>query len=126
MRNVWMIISGLAVVVAIGGAVYYFFPKQSDTSNESLLSSPERQVTVVPNENPLLTADAGLFDRWIPFYPIRCDEIVFDKVDPKKNFSFCIGEIKRRVARATGYQLSNDEVLDPRVNARWHEVMGSK
>ncbi|WP_255296275.1 hypothetical protein [Xanthomonas citri] len=37
MRNVWMIVSGLAVVVAIGGAVYYFFPEQpaGKTSNDA-------------------------------------------------------------------------------------------
>ena len=126
MRNLWMIISGLAVVVGIGGSVYYFFPKQSDTSNASLLSSTDSHVFVVPSENPLLTADEAQFDRWIPFYPIRCGEIVFDNVDPKHNFSFCIDEIKRRVARGTRYQLSNDEVLDSRVKARWHQVAGSK
>ncbi|MDS0836430.1 hypothetical protein N5945_13780, partial [Xanthomonas citri pv. punicae] len=60
MRNVWMIISGLTVVVAIGGAVYYFFPKQpaATTSNMPQPPSPDSRVLVVPAGNPLLTADA--------------------------------------------------------------------
>ena len=129
MRNVWIIISGLAVGVAIGWSVYYFFLKQSDTSNVSLLSSLENYVPVLANENPLLTANVGQLDKWIPFYPIQCGEIVFEKADPKDKelyFSFCIGEIKSRVALETGHQLSNDEILNPRVKAHWHEVMESK
>ncbi|MEN9140400.1 MULTISPECIES: hypothetical protein [Xanthomonas] len=129
MRNVWMIVSSLAVVVAIGGAVYYFFPKQpaATTSNVPQLPSTDSRVLVVPAGNPLLAADANQFGRWVPLYPIRCGEIVFDKADPRApNFSFCIGEIKKRVTTATGYQLSRDDVLDSRVKVHWHEVMGAK
>lgn len=132
MRNVWMIVSGLAVVVAIGGAVYYFFPKQpaepvTTTSNVPQLPSTDSHVLVVPDGNPLLTADRGQFDRWVPFYPIRCGEIVFEKTDPKaQHFAFCIGEIRRRVARATEKQLSREDVLDPRVKMHWQEVKGAK
>ncbi|MBV6816207.1 hypothetical protein ACE15N_23100 (plasmid) [Xanthomonas campestris pv. passiflorae] len=129
MRNVWMIVSSLAVVVAIGGAVYYFFPKQpaAITSNVPQLPSTDNRVLVVPAGNPLLTADANQFGRWVPLYPIRCGEIVFDKAEPRApNFSFCIGEIKKRVTTATGYQLSRDDVLDSRVKVHWHEVMGAK
>ncbi|MBO9757360.1 hypothetical protein [Xanthomonas phaseoli] len=129
MRNVWMIVSSLAVVVAIGGAVYYFFPKQlaATTSNVPQLPSTDNRVLVVPAGNPLLTADANQFGRWVPLYPIRCGEIVFDKADPRApNFSFCIGEIKKRVTTATGYQLSRDDVLDSRVKVHWRDVMGAK
>ncbi|MGX8287805.1 hypothetical protein CAI18_23230 (plasmid) [Xanthomonas citri pv. punicae] len=129
MRNVWMIVSGLAVVVAIGGAVYYFFPEQpaGKTSNVQQLPSNDGHVLVAPAGNPLLNADANQFGRWVPLYPIRCGEIVFDKADPRApNFSFCIGEIKRRVTTATGYQLSREDVLDYRVKAHWREVMGAK
>ncbi|MEN9119151.1 hypothetical protein [Xanthomonas euvesicatoria] len=132
MRNVWMLVSGLAVVVAIGGAVYYFFPKQpagqtAAAPNAQLSPSTDSRVLVVPTGSPLLTADANQFGRWVPLYPIRCGEIVFDKADPKApNFSFCIGEIKKRVTTATGYQLSREDVLDSRVKAHWHEVMGAK
>ncbi|MET3148699.1 UNVERIFIED_ORG: hypothetical protein ABIB63_004559 [Xanthomonas axonopodis] len=68
MRNVWMIVSSLAVVVAIGGAVYYFFPKQlaATTSNVPQLPSTDNRVLVVPAGNPLLTADANQFGRWVP------------------------------------------------------------
>ncbi|SAL75428.1 hypothetical protein AWB67_04759 [Caballeronia terrestris] len=133
MRNVWMIVSGLATVVAIGGAVYYFFPKQpaepivSDASNVPQHPSTGSRVLVVPAGNPLLTADAAQFSRWVSLYPIRCGEIVFEKADPKaKNYSFCIAEIRRRVATATGQQLSRDDVLDPRVRVHWREVTGAK
>lgn len=129
MRNVWMIVSSLAVVVAIGGAVYYFFPKQlaATTSNVPQLPSTDNRVLVVPAGNPLLTADANQFGRGGPLYPIRCGEIVFDKADPRApNFSFCIGEIKKRVTTATGYQLSRDDVLDSRVKVHWRDVMGAK
>ncbi|MBV6885916.1 hypothetical protein Xkhy_21135 [Xanthomonas axonopodis pv. khayae] len=129
MRNVWMIVSGLAVVVAIGGAVYYFFPKQpaATTSNVPQLPSTDNRMFVVPAGNPLLHADANQFGRWVPLYPIRCGEIVFDTADPKApNFSFCVGEIKKRVTTATGYQLSREDVLDSRVKAHWREVMGAK
>ncbi|MBD4463558.1 hypothetical protein GUG82_02230, partial [Xanthomonas citri pv. citri] len=63
MRNVWMIVSGLAVVVAIGGAVYYFFPKQSaaTTSNVPQPPSTDNRVLVVPAGNPLLKADKAQF-----------------------------------------------------------------
>ncbi|KUF27371.1 hypothetical protein, partial [Xanthomonas phaseoli] len=109
--------------------VYYFFPKQlaATTSNVPQLPSTDNRVLVVPAGNPLLTADANQFGRWVPLYPIRCGEIVFDKADPRApNFSFCIGEIKKRVTTATGYQLSRDDVLDSRVKVHWRDVMGAK
>ena len=82
------------------------------------------QVLVVPAGNPLLTADARQFGMWIPVYPIRCGEIVFQQADPRaRNFSFCVDEIKRRVATATHQHLRRDEVLDPRVQAHWRDVM---
>lgn len=132
MRNVWIFISGLVVVAAIGGAVYYVFSQQPANLAMPDASVPQMpmadtQVLVVPAGNPLLTADREQFDRWVPLYPIRCGEILFEKVDTKaQHFAFCIGEIKRRVARATEKQLSREDVLDPGVKAHWHEVMGGK
>lgn len=128
MRNVWMLVSGLVVVVAMGRAVYYFFPKPPAEPTEAQVSPlTDSRVLVVQAGNPLLTADANQFGRWVPSYPIRCGEIVFDETDPKApNFSFCIGEIKKRVTTATGYQLSREDVFDSRVKAHWQEVMGAK
>ncbi|RWA36998.1 hypothetical protein [Xylella fastidiosa] len=129
MRNVWMIVSGFVVFVAIGGSVYYFFSKKpvTTTFNVQELPSIDNHVLKAPTGNPLLTANIGQFDRWVPLYPIQCGEIVFDRADPNAlNFSFCIDQIKKRVALGTGYQLSSDDVLDPRVKAHWHEVMRAK
>jgi len=132
MRNVWMLISGLAAVVAIGGSVYYFFPRQPA---ELAVMSPDvrewpftdSRVLVVPAGNPLLTASRGHFDRWVPSYPMRCGKILFENADPKaKHFEFCIREIRDRVAHYTDRQLSREDVLDPRVKVHWKEVMGER
>ncbi|SAK79337.1 hypothetical protein AWB79_05021 [Caballeronia hypogeia] len=131
MRNLWMIVSGLAVVVAIGGAVYYFFPKQPmnpEVSSAAPLAPPSgSSVLVVPASNPLLTADKAQLEQWVSLYPIRCGEIVFEKVDAKsRNFNFCVGEIRRRVTHDTGTAINREEVLDANVRAHWRSVMGSK
>jgi len=132
MRNFWMLISSLAVVVAIGGGVYYIFPRQPA---ELAVMSPgvpqwpstDSRVLAVPAGNPLLTASRAHFDRWVPFYPIRCGKILFEKADPKaKHFAFCIREIRDRVAHYTDRQLSSEDVLDPRVKVHWKEVMGER
>ena len=136
MRNVWAWISGQAVaatvvvvVITIGAGAYYFVSRQwtpppLPDSGAPQMPPVDGQVLVVPAGNPLLTADARQFGMWIPVYPIRCGEILFEKDNTKaQHFAFCIGEIKRRVARATAKQLSREDVLDPRVKAHWHEVM---
>ncbi|WP_250469960.1 hypothetical protein [Caballeronia sp. GAFFF2] len=133
MRNLrWMLISGATLVIAIGGAVYYFFPKQptnqaASVSNDVPPPSKESRMLAVPAGNPLLTADSNQFRRWVPSYPIRCGEIIFEKANPKaSNFSFCVAEIRKRVTTATGYQLSRDDVIDSRVATHWNEVTGAK
>ncbi|WP_445657597.1 hypothetical protein [Achromobacter sp. NCFB-sbj8-Ac1-l] len=129
MRNVWMIVSSFAVAVAIGGAVYYFFPRQPTaiTPSASQMPSTEGHVLILSTGNPLLSAVKGQLDRWVPFYPIRCGEILFEKSDPKaQHFEFCINEIQRRVSGAAGKDLSREDVLDPRVKAHWREVMGAQ
>lgn len=78
-----------------------------------------------PNRNPLLTANIGQLDRWVPLYPVRCGDILFDKPDPTShNFGWCIDEIRKRAGRATDKQLSREDVLDARVKQHWREVMG--
>lgn len=133
MRNVWMLISGLAMVVAIGGSVYYFFPKQSPvnpaepSSIVQLAPLTDSPVLVVPVGNPLLTGSRDQLERWVSLYPIRCGEIVFEKIDVKSwNFNFCIGEIRRRVLHNTGTSISRDDVLDTNVAAHWRKVMVAK
>ncbi|GJH13558.1 hypothetical protein CBA19CS11_31990 [Caballeronia novacaledonica] len=128
----WILVSGAAVVIAIGGAVYYFFPappadQTSNRSNQTQAPSQDSRMLVIPAGNPLLTADANQFGRWVPSYPIRCGEIVFQKATSKvPNYSFCVSEIRKRVTTATGYQLSRDEVIDSRVAAHWREMTGAK
>ncbi len=131
-RFYWMLVSGAAVVIAIGGAVYYFFPTQP---TEPVVSphdaqqppSMDSRVLIVPAGNPLLTADASEFGRWVPSYPIRCGQILFEKANPKApNFSFCVDEVRKRVATSTGHQLSREDVLDGRIKAHWLEVTGGK
>ncbi len=128
MRNVWMIVSGLAIVIVIGGAVYYFFTKRVlnlAEPNASVQQVPltNTRVFVVPAGNPLLTASRAQLAQWVSLYPIRCGEIVFEKVDAKsRNFNFCIGEIRRRVAHDTGTPISREDVLDTNVRVHWREV----
>ncbi|AOX47856.1 hypothetical protein AB870_26510 (plasmid) [Pandoraea faecigallinarum] len=132
MRSVWMVVSGFAMAVAIGGAVYYLLPRQSAEPDAGAFSVPPQpstgnRVLVVPADNPLLTASRGQLDRWVPLYPIRCGEILFEKADAHaKHFSRCVEEIRSRVAHYTGASISRNDVLDPRVKAHWQEVMGAK
>ncbi|WP_250479843.1 MULTISPECIES: hypothetical protein [unclassified Caballeronia] len=128
----WMLVSGAAVVIAIGGTAYYFFQKPTDDQtaklrNEAQSPSADSRIIAFVAGNPLLTADTNQFGRWVPSYPIRCGEVVFQKASSKaSNFGFCIAEIRKRVTTATDYQLSREEVLDSRVAARWREVTGAK
>ncbi|GAB5101357.1 hypothetical protein [Caballeronia sp. HLA56] len=128
----WMLVSGAVVVIAIGGAVYYFFskpPVDQGANQPTAAQSPsaDSRVLVVPAGNPLLTADSKQLNRWVPSYPIRCGDIVFGKGNSKvPNFSFCVAEIQKRVTTVTGYQLSRDEVVDARVAVHWREVTGAK
>ncbi len=129
MRNVWIYISSLAVVVAVGGAVYYFSSMSQTYVGWPNFSVPQisqvaPSVRAVPAGNPLLTANFGQFERWVPRYPIRCGEIVFERADPKvQNYYFCLSEIKRRVATHAQRDIRLSDVLDPRVRARWQQVM---
>jgi hypothetical protein len=132
MRNLWMIISGAALVVGVSGAVYYFFPKQqaNPLGNSQIVDSnspTEMRVLVAPPANPLLSADRDQFKQWVPLYPIRCGEIVFEKADrTDRNFSFCVGQITRRVAMGTGHETKQEEVTDPGVKTHWNEVMRAR
>lgn len=128
MHKVWILVCGLAAVVVIGGAAYFLeMPANPDMPQTAALQLPAENTPwpVVPDANPLLTADARQWSLWVPVYPIPCGEIVFKNVDTKnQQFDFCVDEIRRRVARWTGLPLRRDDVLDTRVKTRWHDVMG--
>jgi hypothetical protein len=132
MCNVWAIISRALVVVAIGGAIYHFLTAQPGapaTSNDSDAEPPAGNTRglVVSTENPLSIANRAQFDRWIPLYPIRCGEIVFEKVDKTdRQFQGCVREIQNRVAHYTDTLITQEDVLDESVRAHWHEVTSVK
>lgn len=124
MRSIWIYLSSAAVLIVIGGTFYHFIPTPSLDlalpSSELQVPLAEPRVLVLPAGNPLLTADALRLDMWIPSYPIPCGEIVLGAGDARaRNFSFCLGEIRNRVARHTRQKLSDEDVLDPRVRAHW-------
>lgn len=130
MHKVWILVSGLVIVVVIGGAAYFLeMPGNSNMPKTAAPQLPahDTPMLVVPGANPLLTADTRQLRMWVPSYPIRCGEIVFENADPKdQNFSFCVGEIRKRVATVTGHPLGSGDVLDSRVKAHWHDVMGAR
>lgn len=125
MRSIWIFLSSVAVVIAIGGAIYHFIPRPGADLEQVSVSDPrvpptEPQVLVIPAGNPLLAADALQLDLWIPRYPIPCGEIVFGAADDRaRHYSFCLSEIRDRVALYAKQKLSKEDVLDPRVRAHW-------
>ena len=126
MRNLhWMLVSGAATVIAIGGATYYFFPKQSASNPEShTVQTPatEPHVLTVPSQNPLLTADKSQFRQWLPPY---CGADIFMQANPEPHkIDVCVSGTITRVTGATGVKLTRSDVLDSRVKAHWREVMG--
>lgn len=105
MRSMWILPFSLVAIILIGGGGYYLFPAR----------------------NPLLTASAGQLHKWVPFYPIRCGEILFEKNDPQTpHYSFCIGEIRKRVAIYVQKDISREDVMDPRVQVHWRQVMSDR
>lgn len=125
MRSIWIFLSSVAVVIAVGGSYYHFIPRPDVDPALPNSSAPpampaEPQLMVLPPGNPLLAANALQLDMWIPSYPIPCGEIVFGAADARaRNFAFCLGEIRSRVAKYAKQELSDQDVLDPRVRAHW-------
>jgi hypothetical protein len=123
MRSVWMFISSLAVVIAIGATAYYFFPKQ-----QAIPAGPfplvDSHLLVLPAGNPLLAADKTQFHRWLPVY---CGADMFLESPPQPHaVEVCVNGTISRVFATTGVRLTRADVLDPRVEAHWREVMGRK
>lgn len=116
MRSIWGLISSLALIIIIGGFVYYSFPGELEIQS---FNSKVR--------NPLLRANAGQFHMWVPSYPLRCGEIVFEKADPKaRHYWICVSEIRKRVAIYAQQDISREDVLNPGVQLRWREVMADR
>lgn len=130
MHKAWILVCSLAIIVVIGGAAYFLqMPAKPEMSKIGTQQQPaaDTPMLVVPGANPLLTADTRQLRMWVPSYPIRCGEIVFENADPRdQNFSFCVDEIRKRVAAVTGHPLGRGDVLDSRVKAYWRDVMGAR
>lgn len=76
------------------------------------------------NENPLVDMNKNGLLRIVPMYPIRCNEIIFEKPDKKSNnFRFCLNEIHRRFRAQTGNEISDTEILDADARNHWLAVM---
>jgi hypothetical protein len=126
MRNLWMLLSGTALVVGLGGLVYYVFPQR--VSTDSVPTAPaspaESNVRILPAQNPLLTATKQQLERWVPTYPLRCGAILFDGVPHRPpDPAFCLHEISKRVMDATGVRLTEDEIRNDQVRTRWAKLM---
>lgn len=129
MRSVWMVVSGFAMAVAIGGVVYYFLPRPPAEPDAGAFSVPPQpstgnRVLVLPAGNPLLTADKSQFRQWMPPF---CGADMFLQVNPQPHkVDVCVNGTISRIAEATGVTLARADVLDPRVKEHWREVMGAQ
>lgn len=127
MRSIWVLISSFAVIIVIGGVAYYSSPEK-----ETRVMLPHLGELEIPSfnsevRNPLMKANPGQFHMWVPSYPLRCGEIVFEKADPKaRNYWICVSEIRKRVAIYAQQGISREDVLAPGVQVRWREVMADR
>lgn len=124
MRSIWVTVSSFAVIAALGGTAYYVSRQETYMAslNPDALQKPQAKTVLAGN--PLLTANIGQFDRWVPSYPINCGQILYETLDTNlRHHSLCIREIRSRVAAYTMQEVSRNDVLDPLVRARWHKVM---
>lgn len=120
MRN-WMLITALAVVISVGGLVYYVFPKSS-VGGANLPS----QVMVQPEQrsgNPLLTATAAQFNVWFPDY---CQAELYMVAKESHHKQVCIRGVMNRVEENMGIRLTEDDILHPAVVAHWKTIGGVK
>jgi len=128
MRSIWIFLSSVAAIVAIGGTAHLISRPEAELAlsgnSELRAMSPERRIPVAPAGNPLLAASELQLDMWIPIYPIPCGEIVFGAADERaRHFSFCVREIRNRVFFHSNLELSDEDVLDPRVRAHWRATV---
>lgn len=119
MRN-WIVISALGMAVAVGGLVYYFFPKLPNEQQEfapNILVQPEQK-----NVNPLLTATNIQFGYW---FPTHCQaELYLQPTESEHTKNVCVFQIKKRVEESTGFQLTTKDIFDPAVLKHWKTVKG--
>lgn len=117
----WVIITSFAIVVAIGGLVYYIFTRtpQANAPGEPL------HVVVKPGQkigNPLLTASSEQFGRW---FPTHCQaDLYFRPTNNAHIRDVCILNVTKRVESITGVRLSRDDIFSPEVLMHWKQVKG--
>lgn len=90
-----------------GGSVYYFVGRGANVAAEAA--------------NPLLTANRAEMLRLVPNFFEPCGAIVFEdaKTSSPRAKEGCVDQIKTSVWHQSQIRLSDDDVLDPRVRARW-------
>lgn len=120
------LVSAVAVGVVI--ATIYIFHEQTPTN--TVIEQPPVAIQPTPaervsNDNPLAVATHEQFRMWVPRFPIPCNEIIYIAPQPEHTeYTFCINLVIDRVADATNTRLTQEDVLDQKVKARWAEVMG--
>lgn len=121
MRNVWMIVSGI-VIVLVGGGAYLLVTKQDMPikSEEVLIPIPEP--IPAATGNPLLSANKALLRQYYPPY-CGADMYIDNPPNPHK-VEVCINGIISRVAKATGVQLTVEDIQNSEVKEHWLKVMG--
>ncbi|SEB26328.1 hypothetical protein [Variovorax sp. YR216] len=113
MRRLWTLIVAFVTGIATGGgAVYILHAGQ----------------TIAPPANPLLTANRAEMLRLVPNFFEPCGAIVFEdaKTSSPHAKEGCVDQIKTSVWNQSQIRLNDDDVLDPRVRARWLQVVRGK
>lgn len=123
MRNVG--IFTVVIAVAVISIVVYQMQPSAPVVEQPPTSTQPAAVTPTKETNPLAVATHEQFRMWVPRFPIPCNEIIYAQPQPDhKEYTFCIDLVIDRVADATNQRLSQEDVLDSKVKARWAEIMG--
>lgn len=118
----WMLITAIAVVVGVGGLVYYIFPRSpvdAPRMPPKIIVQPEQKTG-----NPLLTASYEQFSRW---FPNHCEAaLYFRPTENAHTRDVCIFNVTQRVESSTGVRLTRNDILDPAVLEHWKQVTGAR
>ncbi|MDY7549202.1 hypothetical protein QN360_01210 [Glaciimonas sp. CA11.2] len=113
----WMLVTAFAIVVSVGGLVYYVFP-----SSPANTPGMPPQVIVQPEQksgNPLLTATSVQFYSWFPNY---CQADIFITKKETHSRKVCVVAVTKRVEESTGVRLTEGDILDPAVADHWKKT----
>lgn len=121
MRNVWIFVSGV-VVILVGGGAYWMISKQDIPLPQEEILAPAPEIAPVTTGNPLLTANKTLLRQYYPPY-CGADMYIDNSPNPHK-VEVCINGIISRVSKATGVKLTAEDIKSPEVKAHWLKVMG--